>query len=136
VLINTNLVGVGEVRHLCRAGTTHYSGEPREEDVATRLEGGSAAPMGSPEPVAQRGQPLPPKSPPSPLGEVEAVRLGAPPVQERADQLVVEAKARPALCRSKTARMRSPSTKRARGRSPAACSLHQKMKININYEFM
>jgi hypothetical protein len=41
-------VGVGEVRHLWRAGTAHNSGEPREEDVAPRL-GGSTAPMGSPE---------------------------------------------------------------------------------------
>jgi hypothetical protein len=31
-------------------------------------------------------------------------------------------------------RMRSPSTKRARGRSPVARRLHHKMKININYE--
>jgi hypothetical protein len=25
--------GVGEVRHLWRAGTAHHSGEPREEDI-------------------------------------------------------------------------------------------------------
>jgi hypothetical protein len=49
--------------------------------------------------VARRRGPRPPKSPPSPQGEMEAVRLGASPVQERTDQLVVEAKARPALRR-------------------------------------
>jgi hypothetical protein len=44
-------------------------------------------------PVARRGGTRPPKSLPSPPREVEVVRLGVPPVQERADQLVVEAKA-------------------------------------------
>jgi hypothetical protein len=53
--------------------------------------------------ATRRGGPRPPKSLPSPpLGKVEAVRLRAPPVQERADQLVVEAKARSALRRAQS----------------------------------
>jgi hypothetical protein len=43
------VVGVGEVRHLWRVGMAHHSGEPREDIVAPRVEGGSTAPMGSPE---------------------------------------------------------------------------------------
>jgi hypothetical protein len=82
----------GEVRHLWRAGTAHHSSEPREEDVAPRL-GGSRAPWAPLSTVARRGGPRPPKSLPSPPGKVEVVRLGAPPVQECTDQLVVKAKA-------------------------------------------
>jgi hypothetical protein len=93
-------VGVGEVMHLWRT-EIHHSGKPREEDVAPRLRGQQPpwAPLST---VARRGGPRPPKSPPSPPGEVEAMRLGASLIQERADQLVVEAKARPALRRTQS----------------------------------
>jgi hypothetical protein len=37
-----------------------------------------------------------------PLGEMEDVHLGVPPVQERADEPVIEAKARPALRRAQS----------------------------------
>jgi hypothetical protein len=43
-------VGLGEVRHLWRVGTTHHSGEPREDIVVPRVRGGGVnSPMGSPE---------------------------------------------------------------------------------------
>jgi hypothetical protein len=89
-------VGVGEVRHLWRVGTTHHSGEPRE-DIVTPCIRGSIAPWAPLSTVARRGGPRPPKSPPSPPREMEIVRLGAPPVQECAYHLVVEPKARSAL---------------------------------------
>jgi hypothetical protein len=61
-------------------------------------------------------------------GEMEAVCLGPSPVQERADHVVVEPKARSALRRAQSVPLRSPSTKRVRGNSPAARSMHHKMK--------
>jgi hypothetical protein len=51
-------VGVVEVRHLWHAGTTHHSGEPREDVVAPRVGGGSTAPWAPLSTVARKGGPL------------------------------------------------------------------------------
>jgi hypothetical protein len=91
--------GPWELVKSCTSGAPG-SGEPSEEDVAPWLRGGQRHPWAPLSIVAQRGGPRPPKSPPSPPGEVEAVHLGAPPVQECADQLVVEAKAQLVLRRA------------------------------------
>jgi hypothetical protein len=80
----------------------HHSGEPHEDIVAPRVGGFNSPPWAPLSTVARIGGPSPPKSPPSPPGEIEAVYLGALPVQERADQLVVEAKARSALRRAQS----------------------------------
>jgi hypothetical protein len=127
-------VGVGEVRHLRRVGAAHHSGEPRE-DIAPCVGRGVNSPPWAPlSTVARRGGPHPPKSLSSPQGGMEVVHLGALPVQERADHLVVEPKVRPALYRAQSD-SHVPSTKRARRISPATRSLHQiKTKININYK--
>jgi hypothetical protein len=55
-------------------------------------EGGQQPPWAPLSTVARRGGPHPPKSMSSPPGEMKAARLEAPPVQERADQLVIEPK--------------------------------------------
>jgi hypothetical protein len=94
---------------LVKSGTSGAPGQRTTSANLTRRtsrhgsgEGGHQPPWAPLSTVARRGGPRPPKSPPSPPGKVEAMRLETPPVQEHPDQLVVEAKAQPALRRGQS----------------------------------